>query len=101
MVGHLRGGLAHVNVVATLLLSGLSGSSSADAAAITRTLGAGHDGARLRGGVLDRAQRASSVAANTVPPAISMLIFAYLASVSVGKSVPSPATFRAPSWACR
>ena len=34
MVGHLRGGLAHVNVVVGMFLSGISGSSTADAAAI-------------------------------------------------------------------
>ena len=34
LVGHLRGGLAHVNVVVGMFLSGISGSSTADAAAI-------------------------------------------------------------------
>ena len=34
LVGHIRGGLGHVVVVATLLLSGISGSSTADTAAI-------------------------------------------------------------------
>ena len=34
MVGHLRGGLAHVNVVVGMFISGISGSSTADAAAI-------------------------------------------------------------------
>lgn len=85
LVGHLRGGLAHVNVVATLLLSGLSGSSSADAAAITRTLVPVMKARGYGAGFSTALSAASSVAANTVPPAISMLIFAYLASVSVGK----------------
>jgi len=85
LVGHLRGGLAHVNVVATLLLSGLSGSSSADAAAITRTLVPVMTARGYGAGFSTALSAASSVAANTVPPAISMLIFAYLASVSVGK----------------
>src|SRR5512134_1021913 len=35
LVGHLRGGLAHVNVVVGMFLAGVSGSSTADAAAIT------------------------------------------------------------------
>jgi tripartite ATP-independent transporter DctM subunit len=85
LVGHFRGGLAHVNVVATLLLSGLSGSSSADAAAITRTLVPVMTARGYGAGFSTALSAASSVAANTVPPAISMLIFAYLASVSVGK----------------
>ena len=34
LVGHLRGGLAHVNVVVGMFISGISGSSTADAAAI-------------------------------------------------------------------
>lgn len=85
LVGHLRGGLAHVNVVATLLLSGLSGSSSADAAAITRTLVPIMKARGYDAGFSTALSAASAVAANTVPPAISMLIFAYLASVSVGR----------------
>jgi tripartite ATP-independent transporter DctM subunit len=85
LVGHLRGGLAHVNVLATLLLSGLSGSSSADAAAITRTLVPAMKAQGYGAGFSTALSAASAVAANTVPPAISMLIFAYLANVSVGK----------------
>ena len=85
LVGHLRGGLAHVNVLATLLLSGLSGSSSADAAAVTRTLVPAMKAQGYGAGFSTALSAASAVAANTVPPAISMLIFAYLANVSVGK----------------
>ena len=85
LVGHFRGGLAHVNVLATLLLSGLSGSSSADAAAITRTLVPAMGQQGYGRGFSTALSAASAVAANTVPPAISMLIFAYLANVSVGK----------------
>ena len=38
LVGHLRGGLAQVNVVSSVLFAGISGSSSADAAGVTKML---------------------------------------------------------------
>ncbi|NIW57886.1 MAG: TRAP transporter large permease subunit, partial [Nitrospinaceae bacterium] len=34
MVGHLRGGLAHVNVVASIIFSGMTGSAIADASGL-------------------------------------------------------------------
>ena len=48
MVGHLRGGLAHVNVVVGMFLSGISGSSTADAAAIGSIFSPAMKQSRLR-----------------------------------------------------
>src|SRR5215470_11785546 len=85
MVGHFRGGLAHVNVVANLIFSGMSGSAVADAA------GPGLIVARM----MMRDQRyprgfaaATSVASSTigplVPPSIPMIFYALIANASVG-----------------
>src|SRR5690349_19058771 len=85
MVGHFRGGLAHVNVVANLIFSGMSGSAVADAA------GPGLIVARM----MMRENRyprgfaaATSVAASTigplVPPSIPMIFYALIANASVG-----------------
>eukprot|EP01031_Cornospumella_fuschlensis_P000638 gene638-809_t len=38
LVGHFRGGLGQVNVLSNLMMSGVSGSSTADAAAIAKTM---------------------------------------------------------------
>lgn len=85
MVGHLRGGLAHVNVVANLIFSGMSGSAVADAA------GPGLIVARMmmRDGRYPRGfAAATSVASSTigplVPPSIPMIFYALIANASVG-----------------
>ena len=41
LVGHLPGGLGHINVVVSMLFAGISGSSTADAAGIRRLIEAG------------------------------------------------------------
>jgi tripartite ATP-independent transporter DctM subunit len=85
MVGHFRGGLAHVNVVANLIFSGMSGSAVADAA------GPGLIVARMmmRDGRYPRGfAAATSVASSTigplVPPSIPMIFYALIANASVG-----------------
>src|SRR5215475_6158154 len=85
MVGHFRGGLAHVNVVANLIFSGMSGSAVADAA------GPGLIVARMmmREGRYPRGfAAATSVASSTigplVPPSIPMIFYALIANASVG-----------------
>jgi tripartite ATP-independent transporter DctM subunit len=84
MVGHMTGGLGHVNVVTNTLMGGLSGSSNADAAAISRTL---VPEMAARG--YDRAWSASLTAAGSVigpiiPPGIGLILYGFLADVSIG-----------------
>ncbi len=57
LVGHFRGGLGHVNVLTNTLMGGVSGSSTADAAAIAKTHGPGHGAARLSQAVQRRAHQ--------------------------------------------
>lgn len=85
LVGHLRGGLGHANVVSSAMFAGISGSALADAA------GPGTMMIRMmeRGGY-DRAYAgaltiASSVVGPIIPPSITMIIYAMQdQSVSVG-----------------
>jgi tripartite ATP-independent transporter DctM subunit len=84
LVGHLRGGLAHANVVTNTMMAGVSGSSMADAAAIAKAM------------VPEMARRgydrpfscaltsASAVLANLIPPSLGLIIYGALASASVG-----------------
>ncbi len=85
MVGRFRGGLAHVNIVANLIFSGMSGSAVADAA------GPGLIVARMM--TRDKryppgfAAATSAVAATLgplVPPSIPMIFYALIANASVG-----------------
>jgi TRAP-type transport system large permease protein len=85
LVGHIRGGLGYVTIMAAILLSALSGSAVADAAALTAFLlpmmrKAGHDGARS-GGLI----AAASVVGPVIPPSIGFVIFGVAANVSISK----------------
>lgn len=85
LVGFIRGGLAMVTVVATMIQSEISGSSVADAAAIGKVV---IPSMEKRG--YPRALSAAIVsnaasAAILIPPSIPMIIYAWMAEASVAK----------------
>jgi len=84
LVGHLRGGLAHVNVVVGMFISGISGSSTADAAAI----GAVFFPAMKRRGYDEKFSVCLTACTSTmgvvIPPSILMVIYGATAGVSTG-----------------
>jgi tripartite ATP-independent transporter DctM subunit len=85
LVGHIRGGLGYVTIIAACILSALSGSAVADAAALTALLlpmmvKAGHDKARS-GGLI----AACGVIGPIIPPSIGFVIFGVSANVSITK----------------
>ncbi len=85
LVGHIKGGLGYVTILAAILLSALSGSAVADAAALTALLlpmmvKAGHDKARS-GGLI----AAAGVIGPVIPPSIGFVIFGVAANVSISK----------------
>jgi tripartite ATP-independent transporter DctM subunit len=85
LVGFIRGGLAMVTVVATMIQSEISGSSVADAAAIGKVV---IPAMERRG--YPRALSAAVVsnaasAAILIPPSIPMIIYAWMAEVSIAK----------------
>jgi tripartite ATP-independent transporter DctM subunit len=84
-VGHIRGGLAMVTILATMIQSEISGSSVADAAAIGKVV---IPAMERRG--YPRAFSAAVVsnaasAAILIPPSIPMIIYAWMAEESVAK----------------
>ncbi|URI06582.1 TRAP transporter large permease subunit [Aquincola tertiaricarbonis] len=85
LVGHVKGGLGYVVVLAGCLLSALSGSAVADAAALTALLlpmmiKAGHK-KEVSGGLI----AASGVIGPIIPPSIGFVIFGVTANVSISK----------------
>lgn len=85
LVGHLRGGLGHVNVVSSMIFSGMSGAAVADAAGlglveIEAMKKAGYD---LRFSAAITA--ASSTIGPVVPPSIPFVIYGSLTGESVGR----------------
>jgi len=85
LVGHHRGGLGYVAILAGCMLAALSGSAVADTAALAALLlpmmvKAGHDRA-LSGGLIASA----GIIAPIIPPSIAFVIFGVAANVSIGK----------------
>jgi tripartite ATP-independent transporter DctM subunit len=85
LVGHVKGGLGYVVILAACLLSALSGSAVADAAALTALLlpmmiKAGHK-KEVSGGLI----AASGVIGPIIPPSIGFVIFGVAANVSISK----------------
>jgi tripartite ATP-independent transporter DctM subunit len=84
LVGHFRGGLGHVNVLASMIFAGMSGTAVADAAGL--------------GALEIRAMRdqgyplkystgitgASSIIGPIIPPSVAMVVYGWLSDVSVG-----------------
>ncbi|QRM57725.1 TRAP transporter large permease subunit [Sinorhizobium sp. BG8] len=85
MVGHVRGGLGFVAIFAACVLSSLSGSAVADAAALgallfPMMLKSGHDAART-GGLLASA----SIIGPIIPPSIGFILYGVVGGVSITK----------------
>jgi tripartite ATP-independent transporter DctM subunit len=85
LVGHVRGGLGYVGIMAAIIMAALSGSAVADAAALAALLlpmmkRAGYDTARSAG-LLSSA----SIIAPVIPPSIAFVVFGVAANVSISK----------------
>lgn len=84
VVGHLRGGLAQVNVLASIFMGGISGSSTADAAMTARVLVP----PMLRGGYergfSGAVTAGSAMVSPILPPSIAMILYGTIANVSLG-----------------
>ncbi|MBZ9894458.1 MULTISPECIES: TRAP transporter large permease subunit [unclassified Mesorhizobium] len=85
LVGHLRGGLAHVNILNSLLIGGISGSSGADAASTTKIIVPQMVKRGYSPAFSCAVTAAGSILPNVVPPAIAMLVYASVADVSIAK----------------
>ncbi|WP_434573690.1 TRAP transporter large permease subunit [Pseudomonas sp. Z3-8] len=85
LVGHKRGGLGYVAIIASCLLASLSGSAVADAAALAALLVpmmvlAGHNRGRSAGLIA-----AGSTIAPVIPPSIGFIVFGVASGVSISK----------------
>jgi TRAP-type transport system large permease protein len=85
LVGHVRGGLGYVTILAAVMMAALSGSAVADTAALAALLlpmmiKAGHDRAKA-GGLIASA----GIIAPVIPPSIGFVIFGVAANVSITK----------------
>ena len=84
-VGHIKGGLGYVTIMAAVIMAALSGSAVADAAALASLLlpmmvAAGHDKARSAGLIAS-----AGIIAPVIPPSIGFVIFGVAGNVSISK----------------
>ena len=85
LVGHIKGGLGYVTVIAGCILAAVSGSAVADAAALSALLvpmmvQAGHDKARAGGLVA-----AAGIIGPVIPPSIGFVLFGVAGGLSITK----------------
>lgn len=85
LVGHIRGGLGYVAIIAAILFAGLSGSAVADTAALGAILipmmvKAGYNRNRSTGLIA-----AGGIIAPVIPPSIPLIIFGVTSGVSITK----------------
>ena len=85
LVGRFRGGMGHVNVVASLIFSGMSGSAVADAAGIGKII----IDMMVKSGRYTRGYAAAITAATAtigpiIPPSIPMVLYALVSNASIG-----------------
>jgi tripartite ATP-independent transporter DctM subunit len=85
LVGHVRGGLGYVGIMAAVIMAALSGSAVADAAALAALLlpmmnRAGYDTARSAGLLAS-----AGIIAPIIPPSIGFVVFGVAANVSISK----------------
>ena len=85
IVGHIRGGLAQVNILASLLFAGISGAAVADCAALgmveVKAMRERGYPAPFSAGIT----AASSIIGPIFPPSIPLLLYAFVANASVGR----------------
>ena len=85
LVGRFRGGLGHVNVVASLIFSGMSGSAVADAAGIGKIIiGMMTKDNRFSPGYAAAITAASATIGPIIPPSIPMVLYALVSNSSIG-----------------
>lgn len=86
LVGHIRGGLAYVNVLDSMVFAGISGSASADMASIGLMVSTAMEKAGYNKAYAVTVSAATATIAPIIPPSTIMIIFAAAAGrVSVGK----------------
>ncbi|MEM1484298.1 TRAP transporter large permease [Oscillospiraceae bacterium PP1C4] len=85
LTGHMRGGLGQVNVLLSALMGGVSGSGNADAAMQSKMLVPEMMRRGYDKGFSAAITAASAVITPIIPPGISLILFAFMADVSVGK----------------
>jgi tripartite ATP-independent transporter DctM subunit len=84
MIGHVRGGLAQVNILSSMLFAGISGSAVADASAIGKMLVPAMERAGYSRAFAAAVTAAAAVIGPVIPPSGIMVLYGFVMNVSVG-----------------
>ena len=84
LVGHIRGGLGHVNILASLFFSGMSGSAVADAGALGKIEAEAMQKAGYPHDLAAALTAVSSILGPLVPPSIPMVVYGVVSGASIG-----------------
>lgn len=84
LIGHMRGGLAQVNILASLIFSGMSGVAQADAAGLGTVEIKAMKKAGFNAAFAAAVSASSAIIGPIIPPSVIMVIYGVLAQVSVG-----------------
>jgi tripartite ATP-independent transporter DctM subunit len=83
MIGHVRGGLAQVNILSSVLFAGLSGSAVADTSALGKIFIPAMEKSGYSRSFAAAITAASSVIGPIIPPSGIMILYAFIMNVSV------------------
>lgn len=84
LVGHYRAGLAHASVVASMVFAGISGSSTADASAISAIVIPTMKKAGYKAGFAAALIATAGTIGAIIPPSMVMVVYGAIAQVSIG-----------------
>ena len=84
-VGHIPGGLAHVNIVSSIIMAGMSGSAVADASGLGKIEIEAMKESHFDSDFSAAVTASSSIIGAIIPPSIPVIVYAVAASTSSGK----------------
>ena len=85
LVGHIPGGLAHANVVASMIFAGMSGSAIADAGGLGQVEIKAMTDQGYKKDFAVAVTAASATIGPIIPPSIAMIIYSFIAEESIGR----------------
>lgn len=85
LVGHIKGGLGMVSVLATMIFSGISGSSAADTSAIGSIMMPAMIKRGYKRGFVVTLQASAGTVGPLIPPSILMIIYGSMTNLSIGQ----------------
>src|SRR5690625_20635 len=85
LVGHIKGGLAQVNIMASVIFAGISGTAVGDQAGLGAVEVKAMEDKGYDRGYSGAITLASSVIGAIIPPSVPLIVYAFLAEVSVAR----------------